>query len=345
MNGASSLPFPDSSTLTAWRRRLDLPADISLWVGHLHLHRVDAAVEILDRVDLPPPTRFCLRALLQAENPDLSPETILERQLGLPSYLARPILRDLLDLGLLRDIEGRLEPTDLGRAAGTAGKSLVRRIARKEFAFAVRPDSEATPVFLPLPPLPCVSWKADERSPFRPGWLETCIARDASWKKAVGFPSEVVALRVAGEEGGVSSWKDVLVDRTERVFLLLVGTGAEGRETLQAYVATLPKWEVGGEPVFEVPAAGNGLADLLPRPTAEQWQKAWGSWAQAHDLARYAAAPVQPARSELLVRTTEIASAEAGGPLPDHAWVLAGSGPMRAAARVCLMGEKGDRSA
>lgn len=334
MNGASTLPFPDSSTLTAWRRRLDLPADLSLWVGHLHLHRVEAAVEILERVDLPPPTRFCLRALLQAENTDLPPETVLEKQLGLPSYLARPILRDLVELGLLRADQDRVEPTDLGRAAGNDGKALVRRSARKEFAFAVRPDSDETAVFLPLPPLPSVSWVTDERRPFRPQWLQTCIAREPAWKKAMGFPMEIVAPRGFWPAGEVPFWKDVVVDRTERVFLLLVGTGAEGRDTIRAYAATVPEWELAGEPVLEVPAAASGLADLLPRPTAEEWQTTWRTWAQAHALEKYAAAMVHSAGNELLIRRAEGTSEEAGEPLPSDAWVLAGSGPIRAAA--CL---------
>lgn len=340
MNGASSLAFPDSSTLAAWRRQLSEGAVSSYRVGHLFLHRVDAPVEILERVALSPLTGFCLQVLVLQEETARDAECLLEQHLGLPPFLIAALLQELRELGLVETVHGRLLPTDLGRAARPEGKCLVRRPARRGFSFAFPEGEDRTPLFLPLPPLPSQPWNAADRPLFRHAWLEACIERDSSWKAAAGFPAEVVSLRGPRSAGDDLDWKDVLLTRTEHVFLVLIGRRDEGKDRIRGYPVDLPELRLEPAPVFDLPAAAC-LVSFLPSPTPEQWQLAWREWANAHGLAAHGEIRSSPHGEALVVDLPEAGAREFRRIESEigEAWVLAGEGSLRSAARLRLPGE------
>src|SRR6516225_6397617 len=115
MTAAPSLAFPGGRKLAGWWRQLAAYRPLGLWVGHLLLHHVEAAVRLSHPRRPDPLTLFLLRALALAgpenEGRPAPPDAVLDRldsRLHLGRQVLRQALRDLEAEGLAApDASGR----------------------------------------------------------------------------------------------------------------------------------------------------------------------------------------------------------------------------------------------
>ena len=339
MTAAVPFPLPPGRVLSTWRRELAAFRPGRLRLAHLLLHRVEALVgaarlHVLDRFQ-----QVLLRSLSLAgpaagpwNGHALDPQVLGEE------------LRQLAGLGLLdpsADPAGagwRL--TDMGREALAEGRFVRRDRQRRVFYFA---DAQP-PRYLPLSRPPSVPAPAPEGWHFDPDVLEACVRQPDEWKGRHHFPADVE--EVVGVQAGIpTDWQAVILDRPEQLALALVETAGEGGAALLGLPVQPEGWVLGRDaPVLTL---GEGWPEVLPElaegPTAEAWRQAWQAWCAPRGVP---AAEVEGCRLEvsgyrLVVqapgRLVERLRAARSDAVKGEAWLLAGSGAVRAAALVELV--------
>lgn len=332
---ASPPAFPGSRTLAEWWRQLASRQPRALWVGHLLLHRVEALTRRTQSVPFEPLQRLVLQGVTLY--PD-EPLPALAQRLHLESPLLGRLLHGLAAAGLTRPAPGWLA-TDRGRAALAQGAYPQTSHERRGFYFADS-NGRTPPHFLPLPDrlaqptAPLDDWKFDVQH------LLDCVRRPPEWKERFGFPADVLEVVHAERVPGIEPWQQVIFDRPERLRVVLAPAGAR----LLGFSYRPEVWELQTEaPVLSL---GPGWEEVFPPVAAgvapDVWQSAWQAWCaevgladavadtrsvtiQGHKL-QIAAAP------QLLEHLRSIRHEV----LEEAIWLLAGDGPLRAAAVVEL---------
>jgi hypothetical protein len=181
--------------------------------------------------------------------------------------------------------------------------------------------------------------------------IEECIGQTPAWKQRRGFPANIQAILSLRDDNPapgrgprstpqrVELWQRVAVDRLERLFVVL------SREvgTLHAFAVRPQGWLLhAARPCFSL-ADGDWedfFTGLASAPSLDSWRQAWLSWGQSRQL------PVGEVETCSLecegtclraivgrklmgrLRSTR------GGPPQGENWLLAGTGTLRACARL-----------
>jgi hypothetical protein len=331
MNPPPPLPFPGGRAVSAWWRELTPYRPLRFWLAHLRLHRVEALALTARTCPLDALRREVIRSLAAGCRPE-----------GLdPGFLSR-LTRELTGAGLLAATESGPRPTDAGRQSLQTGVVTVRNTERREFCFldnrevgrpphALRVLRRGTPADPPGP------WDFD------PGLLRSAVRQGERWKEGFGVPADVTDVCLPGS--GEADWRSVVLDRAEHLFAAVVEVpAAEGGPRLLGFAARTEGWLLDARhPAIE---AGEGweeaLPDLAADPPEEAWRAAWHAWGQPRSLPAAETRACQLEQSghvlrvsappKLIARLRETRS----DALKGEAWILAGAGRARAAARVEL---------
>jgi hypothetical protein len=336
----SAPAFPSSRELAALWRRLQAPDAATCWLGTVLLHRVEALVLVQGPPLLGTLELGTLRALF-AHEPASLPE--LEDRLGIGVTLAQRVLAALAESGLVEpaDADGwRL--TAAGRAQATGAAQPLQRGRRRVFTFLQHPDSFLSFLDLHASGSPALELPFDWS--FSPQTLADCIARAVEWKTAVSFPRDVWQLATLTDQeptlAAVAPWERVVFDRAEHLTLVLVARGAK----IDGYQVNPADWQLAAtEPVLTMSggaAITETFRDLLHEPDAEAWQAAWREWCAAQGIPLAEAAGIRFVRRGMVLQVTghplrpERLRALAGDANQVEHWLLAGTGPLRCAARL-----------
>ena len=348
MTAAFPLVFPGSRTLAGWWKHLAPLQPRALWVSHLLLHRVEALAVIQRPSSLDPFLLLVLQAV--ALTPGETPER-LDSRLHLGPPLLRQVLRQLEGERLVHsDGSGIWSLTPLGGQALDEGEYLRGRYERRAFTFVESEQPGRPPHFLDvanhLAPTP---WPAGDGWHFDVDILRACVRRPVGWKERHRFPPEVEAI-VTGEAAASAlpappAWQRVLLDRPERLLAVLILAPAAGvGERLVGFAVQQEGWVVAAQPALDL---AEGWQEVLPELTEEPplnpWRQAWRTWCQPRALpaAEVDACALERHGCRLRVaapsRLVELLRAARSDVLKGDAWLLAGTGRLRMAARVELV--------
>jgi len=338
MTAPAPLALPGSRTLAGWWRQLAPRQPRAWWVGHILLHHVEALVgrSLLTRPD--PLHMLVLKALALAPGEPLEQ---LEKRCPLSRQLLAPVLQALEQAAFLH-ADRRVTP--LGQQAIREGA--VPRLVheRRGFHFVAPDRAGDRPAFLKLEPPgshPCV---APEGWSFAADALAACVARPAEWKERHGFPREIetiLTLDTESTSNGPPSWRRVVVDRPERLPVIVVRTEDD---RLLGFSYRPDVWVLHLEPpAFSL---GADWADVFPAltdpPPLEEWLRAWQAWGQPRGLTGPGLEPTEIKQDGHRLKMTapprlldKLRSTRSDA-LKGEAWLLAGSGRLRAAALVEL---------
>jgi hypothetical protein len=302
------------------------------------LHRVEALVRVQKPAQLEALPLFVLKAAALAHKPSLDE---IEQPLHLGKPLVRQILRRLEAEELIEsngDQAWALTP--LGRQSLENGIYPRASHERRSFYFVESEQPGQPPHPLGLRNHPAtVPWPAPEDWRFDTGLLEAALRRPAEWKAQHGFPTDVQEIVAAGPQ----TWQGIILDRPERLLAAMVLTpmGTHG-EQLLGFGVQQEGWGLQtGEPAFVVTGSWQQvLPELAVAPSAEDWRQAWRAWCQPRALpaAEIDACGLEPHGCRLRVlapsRLLERLRASRSDALKGEAWVLAGTGRLRTAARL-----------
>jgi hypothetical protein len=321
---------PPGRALAGWWRQLASLAPVRLWFADLTVFRLEALARRTRVAPLPPVSRLLLNALTVFPS---SPPERMARRLGLTAPVLRGLLADLRDADFARhNADGVWHPTPAGSAAAAAGTFTDVDLARESFCFAA--DSL---MFLPLT---ATGTPVETDAP--PGLLDAigdCATRPAEWKQSHGFPTDVTAvLDATAETNDAPRWQRVPVCQAERVLLAIVEL--RGGSVL-GFTVTPENWMLTPEPALRL-----ATADALPgltEPPVETWRQAWREWCQPVRSASpddVASATLERNAHHLRVRVAPRLLEKLKVSRPEafrgDGWMLAGDGPVRAAAEVEL---------
>jgi hypothetical protein len=349
---ALSLPFPGGRALAGWWRQLAPFRPEAIWIGHLFLHRVEALCR-LRRAQRPDPfALLVLRALSlgppgSANSHGQEQLRWLDDRLHLGRQALLQVVRGLVHEGLAHsDAPGHWIVAEPGQQALAQGEVVHESWERQTYYFAEPgPDGgDRPPVFLPLCPSVAEPWTPADPWRFDAAVLRDCVARPAEWKRQWHFPPEVDAVVSPGDAdpAPADAWQRVLVDHPEHLAVAVIRSAAEADRPFLGFAVKQEGWVLPtGQPVF---AVGGALAEALPelRPLTdpEAWRPAWRQWCRQRSFppAEADAAELEPAGAVLRVRLPgrllERLRAARSDALKGEAWLLAGDGSLRAAARL-----------
>ena len=339
MTVPAPLAFPGGRTLAGWWRQLAPGQPRALWVGHLFLHRIEALVRLTRSVRPDPLHALVLKAL--SLNPDESLDR-LNRRLHLGEQVLGRVKHSLTEAGLLVAEGGRSVPTASGREVLTRGEYQTSVHERRVFYFVEPEQPDGVPHFLPLKEPPSVFLPAADGWRFDPRWLADCVARPVEWKQRFGFPPEVeeTVLGPDATPGLPEPWRRVVLDRPERLPIMLALTARpEGGDRLIGFAVRQENWGLHTEaPLFSLEEGWpEAFPSLMQGPSAAQWEDAWRTWCQPRGLAAETGG-LQPEGHRLRVKASprllERLRATQSDALKGEAWLLAGSGRLRAAAQI-----------
>jgi hypothetical protein len=364
MTGASSLAFPASRKLAGWWRQLAAFHPRTLWVGHLFMHRVEALVRLTQPRALDSLALFVLRALTLQERAQTAAgageATLhwLEARLQLGAPVLRAALRELEAEGLVgRTSDGGWPLTSQGRRALEQRSYTRITHERRTFHFRDGPGDGAAPHhFLDLHNGTGIPWPLAAGRSFDARALHACIGRSVEWKRSYGFPQdvqEIVELDDAHAPPAANPappqpelWRRVIVDRAERMLVLLCLAGSsDAGEQLLGLAIREDGWVLlTASPLFTL---GAGWRDVFPElstaASPSSWRDAWDGWCAQRGLPEDEVAAclldlhgvrlraVAPAALIQRLRATR------SDALRGEAWLLGGSAPIRAAAQVELV--------
>jgi hypothetical protein len=326
MSADAPISLPGSRVLLGWWQELSPRRPRRLWYAHTLIHRLEALVEVTGSSALEQ-FHLALLGVLAAAPPESAAD--LAERLHLPADVLTLLVNRLEQEGLV--VPGVLRPTDAGRQALARGDAAVPRPERRSFAFLDGPE----PAFIALDPEACrpltppAGWRFDLAA------LEAAIARPAEWKMQHGFPADVVRLLRPPAEPTAMDSPRVPVDRAEQALLVLAEV--DGGRVL-AFPTRADAWPLGPEPVWSLPGAE--ALDELATFDAAAWRAAWQLWARHRSLpgAEVDACRLEVAGHRLRVhapaRLIDRLRQGRSESLEGNAWLLAGSGRIRAAA--CL---------
>jgi hypothetical protein len=283
----------------------------------------------------------------------------LDQRLHLGLALLRQLLRHLEKEKLIRPEEGETwSLTELGQQGLQQGSYTQIRQERRVFYFVENEQPPRPPHFLNFPhPPAALAWPVDDAWRFEPSHLQACVGRPAAWKQRFGFPQEVQQIlgsETARESSTLSpqEWQRIILDRPERlmVTLILVPAG-EKKERLLGFAIQPEGWTLQiAEPAFAIEADWQEVFPELAVDVAlEHWRHAWRAWCQPRGLpaAEVDACVLARQGYRLCVtaapRLVERLRAARSDVFKGEAWLLAGTGRLRAAAQIELVEMKRER--
>ncbi len=350
MTAVSALIFPPGRILAGWWKHLAGLQPQGLWVGHLLLHRVEALVALQKPLHLDPFLRLILRAV--AVGPGQTAEQ-LDQLLHLGCSLVRQILRRLQSEKLLQvDASGGWSLTLLGRQGMEQGSYPCSSLERRGFYFVQSEQPAGSPHFLDVRNHPAtVPWQATDGWQFDAAILQACLQQPAAWKQHTGFPlevQEIVGLGTSIPSSGISpqAWERIIFDQPLRLMAALVTVRAsESGEKLLGFAVREVGWILqAAEPAFVVNTAwSETLRDLPAEPATDLWRQAWREWCQPRGIPAPEVDACILQRQDCRVRIiapsrlVERLRAVRSDVFKGGAWLLAGTGRLRTAARVELV--------
>lgn len=334
MDRASSLIYPGSKTLAGWWRQLAPLKPETIGIGYVFLHRIEAPVNVRAELLLDPFTRLVLQALTLEPAGDFSVSRLQER-LRLPAPMVQRVLAGMHGEGLLANGCTLTERGVRGLAAGAVPVSLPKR---RTFAFLEQLDPMGQrlgpPQFVPLAECAGVAWPVDETHRLDTALLTGCIEQSATWKQATGFPLDIEPLA----ETMTESWQQVVIDRPERVMLVVIRVNNE----VLGFAVKVDGWTLFDRaPVLRLPSAAlfPELAQSCPMLV---WQEAWRGWCKQRNLpaneVEICALHQQGSRLEVqapprLVQRLQAAKSDL---FKGDAWILVGDGYLRTAVQLVM---------
>src|SRR5262249_34405209 len=149
----------------------------------------------------------------------------------------------------------------------------------------------------------------------------------------------------AGAQAPVPSWQQVVIDRPERLLVVMVSVAGETGRKLLGFPVKQEGWVLqANEPVFAIRDKWDELfPELSTPPPAPVWREAWRAWCQPRGLpaSETDACVVELQGVRLLVKAPakliDRLRADRSDAVKGEAWVLAGDGPIRAAALLELV--------
>jgi hypothetical protein len=357
MTSASSLAFPGSRTLANWWRQLAPFEPQALGVGYLFLHRLEAPASWLQQQALDPLLLLVLRAFaLEQDGSDTAEVTCrgLNTRLRLDMPIVRRLVQALADLQLvtaashLAGVGSSWTFTEQGRETLRTGHTWSRPWKRGMFSFVERLEPTGrrreAPHYLQILDAPSSAWVVQEGAAFEVARLRACVDESPEWKRTFGFPGELAAFPAFEPRTGTAlAWEHVVVDRTERLLVVLF-QGPRPAEELFGFGVRPEGWVLhAAEPVIHLPAGARAAFSELDRSLSlHDWQRAWESWCQmravpAADATECALSLVDErlriAAPERLIRFLQSANNDI---FKGETWILAGEGYVRQAARLDL---------
>lgn len=358
MTAASPLVFPGSRTVAGWWRQLASYQPSSLWIAHLHGHRVEALIRAGRAHPLDQLWLLVLGALAR-----LMPGSLA--QLNERLCLGRPFL-----FQTLRELEQHFlvtagpqecwSLTDAGRHALASGDYPSPVYERRVFHYIEDHQSHSAFHFVPLSSdRPGAPSNSDHR-PFDIASLRDSIRQPIEWKERHHFPrdvQDVIEIAAVHENGDaetslyrstggrarsneLSDWKKVVVDAPFRLALTLVRAAPEpGAECLHGFAFRPDGWLLdSSKPLFTLSAGWQetfpGLAADLP---VERWSQAWRTWCQPRGLVPFETEPCRFEKQGHLLRLIITPRYAArlrthGQSFRNDVWLFAGESGIREAA-------------
>jgi hypothetical protein len=319
------------------------------------LHHVEALVTVVRSRALDPLDRFLLQGLAAEEAAPIpgsvTPLDFMNRlnkrlHLGVP--LLHQALRALSAEGLVElEINGACVLTALGRQALAHGQYPRADPERRVFYFVEDGVGEASsapaPHFLYLNGHAGVHWPGDAAWGFDVGILRSCVQQAPDWKRQHSFPQDVHELLDLPASTPAPAWQRVVVDRPERLPVLLALTGSpEDRQQLLGFSLRQEGWVLQTHhPTFVLRGEPYGpFANLEKSLTPTAGQEAWRAWCLPRGLP---AEEVEACEVELTGLHLRICApapllarlrASRSDALKGEAWLLLGAGMIRPAVRL-----------
>jgi hypothetical protein len=245
-------------------------------------------------------------------------------------------LRALQTDGLVTTTADRWTVTERGRQAQERGNYARTIHERRSFSFVESEAPGHPPHFLDLDPAWCTPWSPAEGWRFDPVVLTASVAWPDEWKRHFGFPTDVQEIVTGDRSAAPPAWLRVVVDRPERLTAVVVRT--EAGKSL-GFNVRQENWALQSEsPAFNIDHHGTEVFPELAEGTlAESWQQAWLSWCQPRSLTGLGAENCGIVQVGHRVRVTvpprllERLRATRSDALKGEAWLLGGTGRLRAA--------------
>jgi DNA-binding MarR family transcriptional regulator len=329
MSAGSSLAFPGGRTLAAWWRQLATFHPRALWVGYLTCHRLEALVCALRPYKISPFELLVLKAF--ALNP-AAEITLVAGLLHLAPNLVGQVLRGLQVEGLIRRDDGYREVTDAGRQALAQGDYLRARRERRAFHFW-HADWSTPPVFRYVPLAHADRQPAQSALdvPCTVEPLLTAVHQSLDWKRRHGFPLDVREVLTTAPGAAVPGWEHVPIAAPLRLFAAVVRTIGDEGSVLVGVTGQTRNWELqASQPAFIVPED-----DWMPVADEAMWRLAFLEWCQQRQIATTETqACTLTLQGDRLIVSGCAALEERLRGARGEAWVLAGTGLLRPAARL-----------
>jgi hypothetical protein len=343
MDRASSLIFPGGKTLAGWWRQMLPRQPQAVWVGYGYVHRIEAPVNVLRAQPVEPFTHLMLQALA-LDRADSVGVAGLQKRLGLPAAVVQRVLIGMESAGFVARSDA------IGWRISALGADALRcqqyhRPAqeRRVFPFLERLDSSGQrlgpPRYLPLGECVATAWQVDEPHRFDVAWLRTAIAQPREEAGASPFPADVQSLV---NSTATEPWQQVIVDRPERVLLLLVRANSGGAAEMLGFAIKVDGWTLCDQtPVLCLPATAIPPELALP-VTTEAWHEAWRSWCRQRQLPmneveactiNYSAPRLEVQPPPRLLQRLQAAKSDL---FKGDAWLLVGDGYVRQAAQLAV---------
>lgn len=328
------LPLPGGRILHGWWRELAPLAPRRVWFAQLAVHRVEVLGEVSTTTARGRLATALLGLLARRPGP-LSPAEAAG-DLALDPPLAAALFDDLTAAGLLEPVGDRWAVRS--PAAGNAdGPAATGTLQRRTFYFT----DDTPPSYVPLKPDSGVPYTPPDEWAAAVQPVADAVAQPAGWKQAQGFPTDFVRLVLPADVAAADRWRAVPLDQPELAALVLVETDPGG---LVAVPARPDGWTLAGDLKAGLPADNPLVTQALTAADAGAWRQAWHGWCQQRslpggdvDACRLEAVGhrLQVRAPARLVDRLRLARSDA---LRGEAWLLAGTGRVRAAAQIELVG-------
>jgi hypothetical protein len=340
MDRASSLIFPGSKTLAGWWRQLQACQPQAFWVGYGYVHRIEAPVNVLRTQPVELFTHLMLQALA-LERADSADVAGLQKRLGLPAAVVQRLLFGMESDGFVaRSAAMGWRISDLGADALRSQHYHRPAQERRVFPFLESLDSSGQrlgpPRYVPLGECVATPWQVDDPHRFDVACLRTAIEQPRETADGSVFPAEVQSLV---NSAATEPWQQVIVDRPERVLLLLVKSAAE----LLGFAVKIDGWTLCDQaPALRLPTAAIA-PELALSVSTEVWQEAWRNWCRERQLPlneveactiQYRAPRLEVLPPPRLLQRLQAAKSDL---FKGDAWLLVGDGYVRQAAQLTVI--------